>query len=68
VKAQEFLEMPVRRQDDEPLQKLFLVVRSELNLDPKNLKQEQAKFWKGHPALIKVRVFNSRGWNYSGIF
>jgi translocation protein SEC63 len=56
VKAQEFLEMPVRRSDDEPLQKLFLVVRSELNLDPKNLKQEQAKFWKGHPALIKVHT------------
>ncbi|KAG0597531.1 hypothetical protein M758_12G002400 [Ceratodon purpureus] len=56
VKAQEYLEMPVRRSDDEPLQKLFLVVRSELNLDPKNLKQEQAKFWKGHPALIKTEL------------
>jgi len=56
VKAQEYLEMPVRRQDDEPLQKLFLLVRSELNLDPKNLKQEQAKFWKGHPALIKTEL------------
>lgn len=58
VKAEEYLEMPVRRSDEEPLQKLFLVVRSELNLDPKNLKQEQAKFWKRHPALIKVCIFS----------
>jgi translocation protein SEC63 len=56
VKAQEYIELPVRRSDEEPLQKLFLVVRSELNLDPKNLKQEQAKFWKGHPALIKTEL------------
>lgn len=55
VHAQEYLEMPVRRSDDEALQRLFTAVRSELGLDPKNLKQEQAKFWKKqHPALIKA--------------
>jgi hypothetical protein len=54
IKAAEYVDMPVRRSDDEPLQKLFMVVRSELNFDPKNLKQEQAKFWKKHPALVKV--------------
>ncbi|WZZ86904.1 hypothetical protein YC2023_115483 [Brassica napus] len=25
----------------------------ELSLDPKNMKQEQAKFWKQHPAIVK---------------
>lgn len=48
------MEIPVRRSDGEPLQKLFLLVRSELNLDLKNVRQEQAKFWKQHPALVKV--------------
>ncbi|CAM6118221.1 unnamed protein product [Calypogeia fissa] len=33
-----------------------MVVRSELNLDPKSLKQEQAKVWKKHPALIKPKL------------
>eukprot|EP00252_Welwitschia_mirabilis_P009371 TRINITY_DN2193_c0_g1_i1.p1 TRINITY_DN2193_c0_g1~~TRINITY_DN2193_c0_g1_i1.p1 ORF type:complete len:687 (-),score=124.99 TRINITY_DN2193_c0_g1_i1:179-2239(-) len=56
TKAAEYVEMPVRRSDDEPLQKLFMVVRSELNLDPKNLKHEQAKFWKRHPALVKTEL------------
>eukprot|EP01018_Ginkgo_biloba_P016580 Gb_07541 [translate_table: standard] len=56
IKAAEYVEMPVRRIDDEPLQKLFMVVRSELNLDSKNLKQEQAKFWKKHPALVKTEL------------
>ena len=54
IKAAEYMEIPVRRSDAEPLQKLFVVVRSELNLDLKNIKQEQAKFWKQHPALVKV--------------
>jgi translocation protein SEC63 len=54
VKAAEYMEIPVRRTDNEPLQKLFMLVRSELNLDLKNIKQEQAKFWKQHPALVKV--------------
>lgn len=54
IKAAEYMEIPVRRTDDEPLQKLLLLVRSELNLDLKNIKQEQAKFWKQHPALVKV--------------
>jgi translocation protein SEC63 len=54
TKAAEYMEIPVRRTDDEPLQKLFMSVRSELNLDLKNMKQEQAKFWKQHPAIVKV--------------
>lgn len=56
IKAAEYVEIPVRRSDDEPLQKLFMVVRSELNFNPKNLKQEQAKFWKQHPALVKTEL------------
>ncbi|CAF2176948.1 dnaJ protein ERDJ2A [Brassica rapa] len=56
TKAAEYMEIPVRRTDDEPLQKLFMSVRSELNLDPKNMKQEQAKFWKQHPAIVKTEL------------
>lgn len=55
IKAAEYMEIPIRRSDGEPLQKLFMLVRSELNLDLKNIKQEQAKFWKQHPALVKVK-------------
>lgn len=56
VKAAEFMEIPVRRTDMESLQKLFVLVRSELNLDLKNIKQEQAKFWKQHPAMVKTEL------------
>ncbi|XP_062078828.1 dnaJ protein ERDJ2A-like [Humulus lupulus] len=56
IKAAEYMEIPVRRTDNEPLQKLFMLVRSELNLDLKNIKQEQAKFWKQHPALVKTEL------------
>ncbi|XP_031476594.1 dnaJ protein ERDJ2 [Nymphaea colorata] len=56
IKAAEYMEMPVRRSDTEPLQKLFMVVRSELGLDTKNIRQEQAKFWKRHPALVKTEL------------
>ncbi|KAG6576690.1 DnaJ protein ERDJ2A, partial [Cucurbita argyrosperma subsp. sororia] len=56
IKAAEYVEMPVRRTDNEPLQKIFGLVRSELNLDLKNIKQEQAKFWKQHPALVKTQL------------
>ncbi|XP_078447972.1 dnaJ / Sec63 Brl domains-containing protein [Wolffia australiana] len=56
IKASEYVEIPVRRSDDEPLQKLFLAVRSELNLDSKNIKSEQAKFWKQHPAFVKTEL------------
>lgn len=56
IKAAEYMEIPVRRIDDEPLQKLFVLVRSELNLDLKNIRQEQAKFWKQHPALVKTEL------------
>lgn len=56
IKAAEYMEIPVRRGDGEPLQRLFVLVRSELNLDLKNIKQEQAKFWKQHPALVKTEL------------
>ncbi|XWS66718.1 hypothetical protein CRYUN_Cryun05aG0224600 [Craigia yunnanensis] len=66
IKAAEFIEIPVRRSDGEPLQKLFMLVRSELNLDLKNIRQEQAKFWKQHPALVKMtlipRTAQGHGW------
>lgn len=58
IKASEYMEIPVRRIDEEPLQKLFVLVRSELNLDLKNIRQEQAKFWKQHPALVKVKYLS----------
>ncbi|KAM3319938.1 dnaJ protein ERDJ2A [Capsicum chacoense] len=56
IKAAEFMEIPVRRADDEPLQELFKLVKSELNLDGKNARQEQAKFWKQHPAIVKAEL------------
>ncbi|XP_057959938.1 dnaJ protein ERDJ2-like [Malania oleifera] len=56
IKAAEYMEIPVRRSDGEPLQRLFMLVRSELNLDLKNIKQEQAKFWKQHPSLVKTEL------------
>ncbi|KAI3797614.1 hypothetical protein L1987_32874 [Smallanthus sonchifolius] len=56
IKAAEYMEIPVRRSDGEPLQRPFVLVRSELNLDFKNIKQEQAKFWKQHPALVKTEL------------
>ncbi|KAI0530810.1 hypothetical protein KFK09_000358 [Dendrobium nobile] len=56
IKAAEYVEMPIRRSDTEPLQKLFVAFRSELNLDLKNIKTEQAKFWKQHPALVKMEL------------
>ncbi|KAL0299590.1 UNVERIFIED_CONTAM: DnaJ protein ERDJ2A [Sesamum radiatum] len=59
IRAAEFLEIPVRRSDDEPLHKLFMTVRSELNLDLKNIRKEQAKFWKQHPALVKAPICSS---------
>ncbi|VAH31375.1 unnamed protein product [Triticum turgidum subsp. durum] len=66
IKAAEYMEMPVRRSDDEPLQKLFVAVRSELNLDLKNIRTEQAKFWKQHPSLVKIALLprspNGFGW------
>ncbi|KAL0400683.1 UNVERIFIED_CONTAM: DnaJ protein ERDJ2A [Sesamum latifolium] len=66
IRAAEFLEIPVRRSDDEPLHKLFMTVRSELNLDLKNIRKEQATFWKQHPALVKMaiipRTSKGHGW------
>ncbi|WZY77373.1 hypothetical protein YC2023_023757 [Brassica napus] len=60
TKAAEYMEIPVRRTDDEPLQKLFMSVRSELNLDLKNMKQEQVKFWKQHPAIVEAVPLSAR--------
>ncbi|KAF6157582.1 hypothetical protein GIB67_037155 [Kingdonia uniflora] len=56
IKAAEYMEIPIRTSDEEPLQKLFMVVRSELNLDLRNIKQEQAKFWKQHPSIVKSEL------------
>lgn len=55
TKAAEFLELKLRSPEVEPLQRLFQVVRLELNLDPKNLKQDTLKFWRRIPGLVKVR-------------
>ena len=51
IKAAEFSELPIRKKDNEPLQKLFAALRRELNLDSK---KDQARFWKQHPGLVKV--------------
>ncbi|GAB2249809.1 hypothetical protein Droror1_Dr00013168 [Drosera rotundifolia] len=56
IKAPEYMEIPVRRVDDEPLRKLFLLVKNELNFEGKNTEQEQAKFWKQRPALVKTQL------------
>ncbi|XP_065862376.1 dnaJ protein ERDJ2A-like [Euphorbia lathyris] len=56
TKAAEYMEIPVRRTDDEPLRKLFMSVRSELSLDLKNIEQEQANFWKQNPAAVKTEL------------
>ncbi|XP_010449105.1 PREDICTED: dnaJ protein ERDJ2B [Camelina sativa] len=56
IKAAEYAEIPVRKTDDEPLQKLFTSVKTELNLDPKKMKQDEAKFWKQNPATVKTEL------------
>ncbi|VVB12231.1 unnamed protein product [Arabis nemorensis] len=56
IKATEYAEVPVRKADDESLKKLFTSVKSELNLDPKKMKQDEAKFWKQNPAIIKTEL------------
>lgn len=56
VKATEYRDLPVHRIDEEPLQKLFVLVRSELNLDLKNIRQEQAKFFKQYPGYVKTEL------------
>ncbi|CAH9053834.1 unnamed protein product [Cuscuta epithymum] len=56
IKATEYMEIPVRRLDEEPLRKLFSILKGELNLDGKNAKQEHAKYWKQHPSLIKAEL------------
>ncbi|KAI5679341.1 hypothetical protein M9H77_10291 [Catharanthus roseus] len=56
IKATEYRDIPVRRIDEEPLQKLFVLVRSELNLDLKNIRQEQAKFFKQYPGYVKTEL------------
>ncbi|KAL0828701.1 hypothetical protein Bca101_052379 [Brassica carinata] len=52
----EYTEIPVRKTDDESLKKLFTSVKSELSLDPKKMKQDEAKFWKQDPAVIKAEL------------
>ncbi|CDP05132.1 unnamed protein product [Coffea canephora] len=56
IEAEEYKSLPVRRTDEDPIQKLFTIVRNELSLDQKNGKQEEAKFWKQHPAVIKTAL------------
>ncbi|KAF4355158.1 hypothetical protein G4B88_018048 [Cannabis sativa] len=56
IKAAEYMGVLICINDNEPLQKLFMLVRSELNLDLKNIKQEQANFWKQHLALVKMEL------------
>ncbi|KAG2286599.1 hypothetical protein Bca52824_046203 [Brassica carinata] len=46
IKAAEYTEIP----------KLFTSVKSELSLDPKKMKQDEAKFWKQDPAVIKAEL------------
>ncbi|KAK9914508.1 hypothetical protein M0R45_038283 [Rubus argutus] len=58
IKAAEYTEIPVRRTDNVPLQKLLMLVRSELNLDLKNIKQEQAKFWNTILSFCKILELN----------
>lgn len=66
VKATEYRDLPVHRIDIDPLQKLFVLVRSELNLDLKNIRQEQAKFFKQYPGYVKVIFFlHSFTWAFS---
>lgn len=57
------MDFPVCRIDDDLLQKLFVAVRSELNLDFKNIKTEQVKFWKQHPSIVKV-LCHAGTWQY----
>ncbi|CAN8274320.1 unnamed protein product [Cochlearia groenlandica] len=56
VKATEYAEIPVRKTDDDILKKLFTSVKSELCLDPKKIKQDESKFWKQDPAIIKAEL------------
>ncbi|CAN6913504.1 unnamed protein product [Brassica oleracea] len=56
IKAAEYTEIPVRKTDDESLKKLFASVKSELSLDPKKMKQDEAKFWKQDLAVIKAEL------------
>uniref|UniRef100_A0A1J3JQY0 DnaJ protein ERDJ2B n=1 Tax=Noccaea caerulescens TaxID=107243 RepID=A0A1J3JQY0_NOCCA len=56
IKAAEYAEIPVRKTDNESLKKLYTSVKNELNLDPEKMKQDEAKFWKQEPALIKAEL------------
>ncbi|CAM8908958.1 unnamed protein product [Rhodiola kirilowii] len=56
IMAAEYMEIPVRQTDIEQLQQVFAVVRDELNLDIKNIRKEQVKFWKQNPAQIKAEL------------
>ncbi|XP_076883002.1 dnaJ protein ERDJ2A-like [Bidens hawaiensis] len=56
VKCMEYLEIPIYWTEAECLKKIFTLVRSELNVDLRNIKQELAKFFKHHPALVKAEL------------
>lgn len=58
--AEEYKSIPVRKTDEEPLQKIFATVKSELFVDNKNMKPEETKFWKQHPALVKVSALDPK--------
>lgn len=60
IAAEEYKRIPVRRTDEEPLQKLFATVKGELFSENKNTKQEEAKFWKQHPSLVKVSMQDAK--------
>ena len=66
IKAAEYMEMPVRRSDDEPLQKLFVAVRSmrRAGITPapinrfspalKNLFRSSETIARGAPLIVAV--------------
>ena len=57
ILAKELIEIPAQRGDEDALKELFTLVRSDLQFDSNNIKNEQTKFWRRHPALVKVMFF-----------
>lgn len=57
LRCMEYLELPIywTWTEAECLKKIFTLVRNELNVDLRFIKQELAKFFKQHPALVKVK-------------
>ncbi|XP_076938629.1 dnaJ protein ERDJ2A-like [Bidens hawaiensis] len=56
LRCMEYLEIPIYWTEAQCLKKIFMLVRSELNVDLRNIKQELAKFFKQHPALVKAEL------------